>query len=166
MYCNVVLHPLLSSELFKAKSDSIHKFEPWIVFNYTLLKIHMHFVITSCIHFVQARSFVPKMVSAEPVFVQCTCKGLRARESIPPGCESIPGLFKRFTNTGSDRCSGRVRWRRRNYSATSPTPLSLRTSWLSWDRGSTYRDSRVSQVSLYSVLYSVHIRYLMDYLAI
>jgi hypothetical protein len=37
-------------------------------------------------------------VNAEPVFVNV----YGAPESIPPGWESIPGLLKRFTNTGSD----------------------------------------------------------------
>jgi hypothetical protein len=29
------------------------------------------------------------------------CPGINAKESIPPGWESIPELFNRFTNTGS-----------------------------------------------------------------
>jgi hypothetical protein len=33
----------------------------------------------------------------EPVFVNVS----GVQDSIPPGWESIPGLFKRFTNTGS-----------------------------------------------------------------
>jgi hypothetical protein len=35
--------------------------------------------------------------TAEPVVVNV----YGAQESIPPGWESIPGLLKRFTNTGS-----------------------------------------------------------------
>ncbi len=30
--------------------------------------------------------------------------GIDCKKSIPPGWESIPGLFKRFTNSGSDHC--------------------------------------------------------------
>jgi hypothetical protein len=57
----------------------------------------------NCIHFVQERSFVLKMVSVEPVFVKVGLRGpgIDSEESIPSVWESIPGLLKRFTNTDS-----------------------------------------------------------------
>jgi len=42
---------------------------------------------------------IPK---ADPVFVNVKKPRNRLQKSIPPDWESIPGLLKRFTNSGSD----------------------------------------------------------------
>ncbi len=38
----------------------------------------------------------------------CICKRFWSQESIPPGWESIPGLLKRFSNSGSGFRTGQI----------------------------------------------------------
>ncbi len=53
---------------------------------------------------VRGRGVTPHLSKAEPVFVNI----YGAQESIPPGWESIPGLLKRFSNSGSGFWTGQT----------------------------------------------------------
>ncbi len=65
-------------------------------------------VVTVDYTFVDSNNFIkvsrlplkPLWIRAR-IFKRLRSPGIDSEESIPPGWESIPGLLKRFTNTGS-----------------------------------------------------------------
>ncbi len=64
----------------------------------------------------------PLSICRARICKRLSCPAIDSKESIPSGCESIPGLLKRFTNSGSEQtCPGA--------SQTAETTLTIFWKW-------------------------------------